>query len=403
MILPTEVLSRISVFMDSPMSLALSNRHLYEQISSCQTKALWVKQKFPNYALSFKTSSIYTEEASKNRQLDVIIKEPLFFYLTRMDNLPISIWGEFAIERGFERSFTFLLKKYQLNTQDLINLTMASCIHGRLCMLNRLTDLILGDKTLIPVCSIYSTADQVLQEENGPVFQPFIVSSVILAMENFLPNESKCRAEFIGHCVEKSLHHGLICLKIISNSIFALCDLEIDWSSAVDEKAVDFLLRGLDISSKLLSLPEGCVNQSLLDAIIEKDFSICLRSLIVIGASLPWQHLMQLCTYSNSIKCFKLLLQQSDQNNSFSHFDYQDLMYISIQNDAAACLEEILKIVPSDQKSLQVAIENIGRVRTEQGQTCLDLLLKSNPQVIEAIEISHTALKSLGTFISDSV
>ena len=478
--IPYDILVRVSVFMESPLQLALADKRLYSLDSCCPTKALWIKTKFPRYKeklfpadvagggggnFSSWASDVENENVgddAETSRLSALVSEPLFFHLVKMDNLHISLWAGFAIEKGYQRSFRFLLSRHSstpLCPEKIIDMTMMAILHQRQNILALLIEKMATENILelIPASLIFDTAKAIFERIERwqaasyttppSCLAPFELATVgetLLMMEKLLPPYREIRCDFLNYCLQLSCSIPRVCLQIIGRSEYSLDELDIDWQLFEDDGGLDFVIRGLVVTGKMAATTSSNGRhfiKELVECVIAKNFTKCLASILEMGIVSPTSlsSLFKLGVYSNSTGCVKLLLvhdscisevpgqwiniradgdsiSKSLVTRNQAHIlslvlpfwkddipFCQYLMYHSISSDSPTCLKVILTVTHSDQESLKIAISKIGRSRTSTGETCLDLLLKSNPEVIEAVELSQEALRHVGNFVQTQV
>lgn len=476
--IPYDILVRVSVFMESPLLLALADKRLYSLVSCCPTKALWIKFKFPGYkeklfpaapdfagncsSLAAGVENENVGDDAESRRLSALVSEPLFFHLVKMDNLHISFWADFAIEKGYQRSFRFLLSRHSstpLCPEKIIDMTMMAILHQRKNIIALLVEKMTAENilALIPASLIFDTARAIFERIDRcqaasyttptSCLVPFELATLgetLLIMEKLLPPYREIRCDFLNYCLQLSSSTPRVCLQIIGLSEYSLDELDIDWQLFEDDGGLDFVIRGLGVTGKMAVTTSSNGRyfvKELVECVIAKNFTKCLASILEMGIVSPTSlnSLFKLGVYSNSPGCVHLLLKHvsrisqapgqwinvradgdSISKSLITHNQArilslvlpfwkddipicQSLMYHAILSDSPTCLKVILTVTHSDQESLKIAISKIGRNRTNTGETCLDLLLNSNPEVIEAVELSQEALRHVGNFVQTQV
>ena len=315
MILTSEIYEKISIFLEAPLEMSLCCKSMYESISSCRVKALWIKRNFKDILKTrfiekrwiekvleggnevYQLSSLVGEEEvlnlaeqKKRARFMAVLNEPVFFNLINADQISLSLWGSFAIRNGFERSTVLLLKKYPLSTIDsnlLIQLTVESCLQSRLSILPVLSERLAKENIQIPYSVLIFAAKQFLKDSDRDDFEYFQSSQIILEMENLLPPSKEIRLRFLSETLQFSLYDIRICLNILRKfETIYISDLNINWNVIDNEKRFTDLIYGLASINKLLDR-NGVVYQPLLESAIMKDYISSFISLINIGTNIP--------------------------------------------------------------------------------------------------------------------
>lgn len=91
----------------------------------------------------------------------------------------------------------------------------------------------------------------------------------------------------------------------------------------------------------------------------------------------------------------------------WSSMQCKNAMYAAIESDRPRVLQIILQGKPelrTDKEALYLAMApGLGQIRNDQGQSCLQVLLSTNPDIVKAIEVGTSALRAVGEFVTTNV